>query len=180
MQQSCAGQGSRIDFLRALREKASDGLANPLAEELADWSTAEIRAALEESLKSPACRMPGDPASRLPHFLMGAWIQRDFAAARAWFESLDPGKAKEQMASAMAIHWPRDRGGEAPWVLHRTFIGYRPHPQGTDRTVDAGAGPCESPFRPGTRVPPLRKELHPCAPPPVPCPSPQPSPAPSP
>jgi hypothetical protein len=104
---------TKDDFLTALREKASDGLANPLAEELADWSTAEIRAALEESLESPACRMPGDPASRLPHFLMGVWMQRDFDAARAWFESLDPGKAKEQMASAVAIHWPRERGGEA-------------------------------------------------------------------
>ncbi|RYG73673.1 hypothetical protein EON80_03090 [bacterium] len=90
-----------------------DRTKNPLADELADWSTEEIRAALEASLASPACRMPGNPASGLPHFLMGAWMQRDFTAARAWFESLPPGKDKEKMAAALAMYWPEDKGDEA-------------------------------------------------------------------
>lgn len=90
-----------------------DRTKNPLAEELADWSTEEIRVALEASLASPDCRMPGNPASGLPHFLMGAWMQRDFAAARKWFESLPSGKDKEKMAAAFPMYWPEDKGDEA-------------------------------------------------------------------
>ncbi|HEY1120080.1 MAG TPA: hypothetical protein VGE67_00710 [Haloferula sp.] len=104
---------TKEELIKAMGTTLYDRTKNPLAEELADWSTEEIRAALEASLASPDCRMPGNPASGLPHFLMGAWMQRDFTAAREWFESLPSGKDKEKMAAALAMYWPEDKGNQA-------------------------------------------------------------------
>ena len=106
-------KGTKDDLLKLTRGGHWSGMKHPLAAKLTDWSTEEIRAALEKSLKMPECRMPGDPANKLPDILMAAWIERDFTAARVWFETLPPGKTKEQMAKSLAMHWPREKGGEA-------------------------------------------------------------------
>ncbi len=112
------GEGQRAkwrkeDFLKALPRVSPDRKDfNPLTKELADWTDEELRAALEASLTHPDCLLPGDPAEWIPRFLMAEWMRRDFDAALAWFEGLEPGKSKEKMTMAVVVHWPEERGEE--------------------------------------------------------------------
>ncbi|QJE94404.1 hypothetical protein [Luteolibacter luteus] len=106
---------TREDVLRSAKERAeqvsSPGF-NAYEEVVADWTTAEIRAALEASLKHPGCLLSDGPASELPASLLGVWMKRDLDAALAWMEALETGTMKRKLLQGMASRWPLERAAE--------------------------------------------------------------------
>jgi len=99
------------DFLKGIRDRVAMPNFNPLARELAEWTDEELKATLKASLVHPDCLLPGDGAS-IPRLLLAEWLRRDFGAALAWVDGLEPGKSAELMIKALAIHWPEERGEE--------------------------------------------------------------------
>lgn len=91
--------------------KVMSGSFNPYAELLAGWTDEEIRAALEESLRTPECVMENGGQTGLPGMLLRTWMDRDLDAAAAWFESLKS-SSKGELFMALSHHWPEARAAE--------------------------------------------------------------------
>ena len=107
---------SADDFLKASMERAAKARQKGhtgLTDQLADWSTEEIRAALEESVKSPDALFQMTLGARVEDALLAEWMRRDFDGAIGWFEALGSDYVKQRMLPALSQHWPKERGQEA-------------------------------------------------------------------
>jgi hypothetical protein len=98
-----------LQLARAVVEKWTQPGFDPVVEELADWTDAEIRDALNESLTDPHAALTGWAGNELGVKLLGEWVKRDFAAALAWFEALDSRAVKARLAGTLSDQWPRDK-----------------------------------------------------------------------
>jgi hypothetical protein len=98
-----------LQLARAVVEKWTQPGFDPVVEELADWTDAEIRDALNESLTDPHAALTGWAGNELGVKLLGEWVKRDFAAALAWFEALDSRAVKARLAGTLSDRWPRDK-----------------------------------------------------------------------
>lgn len=94
---------------------------DPLMAYLADWSDAEIRAALDQSILDPELLLPADGSAGVTHNLFRQLIQRDFSAASAWFSAL-PENLRHALASTYLWNWPSDRAEEG-----LAFLRAHPH-----------------------------------------------------
>lgn len=100
--------GSLREYSKAMRTPGF----SPLAEVLADWTDAEVIAALEESIADPATHgMPGDEGNATL-LLLQEWMKRDLDASAKWVAGLDSTLLKGQLAPAIAANWPPERGAE--------------------------------------------------------------------
>ncbi len=84
---------------------------NPLADELADWTNDEIRAALEESLVHPEAALNFGRGSPLTIWLLKEWIRRDFDEVLAWFGQV-PSWKQARLSGALGHNWPAERAAE--------------------------------------------------------------------
>ena len=109
------------DGMRENREKGN----GPLTDRLADWSTDELRAALEESVKSPDAMFRNTPGSRVEYALMAEWMKRDHEAAVAWFEGVESDYARARMALTITGAWPKEdaMAGLDFYMKHRALHG---------------------------------------------------------
>jgi hypothetical protein len=89
------------------------GLVNPLTPRLADWSTAEIRSALEEFLVSPDCAIESEDGIYIAGLLAGEWMRRDMDAALRWFESIPSETVRGDLSVYVSQYWPQERAAEA-------------------------------------------------------------------
>ena len=100
------------DLLRHLRDQERDSRSspppNPLAETLRGWTDAEVRAALEESLRDPELLLG---YTSLTSLIFQEYLQRDFAAATAFFGNL-PADTRALLAGVLTTHWPADHAAE--------------------------------------------------------------------
>lgn len=104
------------DFLRYAKE-TEEAQKHPLGAELANWTDAEIEAALNESLSNPEWLLTNSPTSKVAFELLGEWMKRDFDGAYAWTIGIQEGKAKYQLISFLAEQWPPDRAVEGFTLL---------------------------------------------------------------
>lgn len=98
-----------VERMRAARQKGNSYLTN----ELADWSTDEIRAALEASAKSADALYEVTLGRSVESSLMAEWMRRDFDGAMGWFEGQDSDYVKKRMLPLLSQQWPKERGLEA-------------------------------------------------------------------
>jgi hypothetical protein len=103
------------EFIDSIRERSVAMSApgfNAMSEVLADWTDAEIIAALQESITDPAAHgMPGEDGSATL-FLLKEWMKRDLDSAMKWFGGLDSTLLKGKLAPTIAADWPQDRAEE--------------------------------------------------------------------
>lgn len=102
---------------------------DPLAEVLAGWSEAEIRAALDEGLEDPECVLPGGSGVAAMDALFGEWMERDLESAIAWFDGIKIDPARVRMASGLSYRWPAghaDRGLEFVLTHRDIFVDSSP------------------------------------------------------
>ncbi|WP_265594188.1 hypothetical protein [Haloferula sp. BvORR071] len=97
--------------------------ANPLGEELAQWSEAELRAAITESFNSPDKLLPAGQA--VLRYLLQEFLRRDFDAGLAWFETAETPEFKRRLAWELARQWPVERAEEgfARAMVDREYLG---------------------------------------------------------
>jgi hypothetical protein len=98
------------DFLKSARDQtlaAKQPGFDSLSEKLADWSDAEIIAALNACLTDPGFAFSG-----LDNSLLGEWMKRDFDAAIAWFDHLESRSVKSRLASSLSHQWPADKAAQ--------------------------------------------------------------------
>ena len=91
--------------------KVMNGTFNPYTDLLVGWTDDEVRAALEESLRTPECVMENGGRTGLPGMLLRTWMDRDLDAAAAWLESLKSSSSAD-LFLAMSHHWPEARAAE--------------------------------------------------------------------
>lgn len=103
--------GGVENFLKRAGETA-EARKHPLGAELANWTDAEIEAALNESLTKPEWLLNGSPTSDAASELFAEWMKRDFDAAYAWFLGIQDGTAKKQLTVCLGENWPEDRASE--------------------------------------------------------------------
>jgi len=113
------------DGIREMRKDSS-----PLSRKLADWTTDEIRAALEESVRSPDSIFRSTPGSSVEYALMAEWMKRNHEEAVAWFETVESDYAKARLALTITGEWPKENAmaGLDFYLSHRALHGqWRPH-----------------------------------------------------
>jgi len=105
-----AREWSGDDLVRATQErmKNQQGGNSPLARQLAEWSTDEIRAALEESVRSPDSIFRVTPGARVEYELILEWMKRDHEAAAAWLETVESDYAKARLVPMIIGAWPKE------------------------------------------------------------------------
>ena len=89
--------------------KASRPGYDPYGELFADWSEAEIHAALDEGLKNPDYVLEGGSGGGMMDALFGEWMKRDLEAAIAWFDSVKIESARHRMAPGLSYRWPAEQ-----------------------------------------------------------------------
>ena len=102
--------GDFLDFVR--RRNLEKVYPNPLAGKLADWTSGEITDALNASLTDPACILHNGAGEGLANFLLAEWMRRDFDAALAWFDQLEPRSVKSSLIQKIGNLWPADKSEE--------------------------------------------------------------------
>ncbi|RYD18864.1 MAG: hypothetical protein EOP88_21080 [Verrucomicrobiaceae bacterium] len=101
-----------LDLIRSDAAAMAKPAYNPLASVLADWSDAEVIAALKESLANPALHgLPGEDGNA-SLLLLTEWMRRDVDGVVKWFDSLDSTLLKTQLSATLAESWPADRADE--------------------------------------------------------------------
>ncbi|RYD20557.1 MAG: hypothetical protein EOP88_14610 [Verrucomicrobiaceae bacterium] len=85
---------------------------NPYHEELAAWTDAEIRAALEESLGNRDFLLDTRDARNLVYGLLAEWVHRDWAAASTWFLTIPEGLRSDEMVLSFGYAWPAAHAAE--------------------------------------------------------------------
>ena len=104
---------TRDDFLekgRLLDSSMRQTGYNPLADELADWSNAEIITALDDCLHNPDVIIPGGSGFLVDHYLFDQLLLRDFDSGLEWFEQVESRPAQARLSTALSFRWPADQG----------------------------------------------------------------------
>ncbi len=86
---------------------------NPLAPRLAEWSTAEIRRALDDFLASPDGATEASDGTYMAGLLTAEWMRRDLDAALKWFESIPSQILRGDLSTYVSQYWPPERSEEA-------------------------------------------------------------------
>lgn len=88
------------------------------------WSDAELRAALDASLREPECMATSGSSGGIQAaaILLGEWMKRDLDGALAWFEQVKPETARDRMAFGLDVMWPEEEA-------ERGLVYFREHPE---------------------------------------------------
>lgn len=97
---------------KAELEKELQPHLNPLEAGMAEWTDAELRAALNESLTDPDFALPNGGGDSAVSALLGEWMKRDFKAVMAWFDSVESRTLQEKLSSHLTLQWPVERAEE--------------------------------------------------------------------
>ena len=81
----------------SIAEARKVGAFDPFSDEWADWTEAELQAALEEGLNDPAMVLNGEER-QLIDILFTAWCRKNLANAIAWWET--------RPSESMLWDWP--------------------------------------------------------------------------
>ncbi|RYD20946.1 MAG: hypothetical protein EOP88_13115 [Verrucomicrobiaceae bacterium] len=81
-------------------------------EELATWTDADIRAALDESLHNRDFLLDTRGARRLVAGLLAEWVNRDWSAASQWFLTMPESIRSGDMALFLSFAWPPEHAAE--------------------------------------------------------------------
>ncbi|MCW1912047.1 hypothetical protein OJ996_00570 [Luteolibacter sp. GHJ8] len=95
-----------------LRAPDPDPDAGTREEELAGWTTDQLRTALNRSLGDPRCSRAG-AAAAAARSLMAEWTRREPEAAWQWLVNLPPGPTRHALASGLDQGWPAESAGDA-------------------------------------------------------------------
>lgn len=102
------------DFTNSLRQRLGKPVSpavDPLMPVLEDWTDGEILTALDESMLHPELMFGSGDSAGVTHNLFRQLIQRDFAAASAWFAAL-PQERQNALSATLLWNWPADRPEE--------------------------------------------------------------------
>lgn len=120
------------DFAQWAQERAGTlkrrGLGlefEPNDAKLAEWSADELKRALEQGLRDPACVRYG-PQVKAMHSLLEEWTRRDADAAWEWFTAVPAEHMRWRLCSGIVLGWPRERAEEGVELV----IAHRDHFEG--------------------------------------------------
>lgn len=125
----------RAEDFRAALEVERETRWEPLfAEELKDWTTPDLKAAVNEGLSMPERVLPYGRANELMNALVCEWARRDLDDALRWFEKLPTDGMRNQFRHCLAVAWPKERADEG---LEYVFA----HPEMFDLKRTTSAAP---------------------------------------
>lgn len=100
------------DFRAALKVERETRWEPLFAEELKDWTTADLKAAVNEGLSMPERVLPYGRANELMNALVCEWARRDLDDTLQWFEKLPTDGMRNQFGHCLAAAWPKERAEE--------------------------------------------------------------------